>query len=58
MHEFDEAAPLMNSVAKRPVQGDVSAQNNHDVSIPVPAFPILTVSEFARAGLEPCRNTV
>ena len=39
MHEFDKAAPLMNSLAKRPVQGYVSAQNNHDASIPVPDFP-------------------
>ena len=52
MHEFAEAAPLKNSLAKRLVQGYVSTQNNHDVSIPVPGFPaFLTVSEFAREGL-------
>ena len=42
----------MNSLAKRPLQGYVSTQNNHDVSIPVPGCPaFLTVSEFAREGL-------
>ena len=29
----------------------MSAQNNHDVSIPVPGPAFMTVSEFAREGL-------